>query len=418
MSEKVSSLAAYGALGMPLAMAALPVYVQVPIYYTSHLGLALSLTGTVLFAARLVDTVQDPWLGQWIDRLARRGRLTPMLCGAALLLAVTFAGLWLPPLSGNALAAWLALALIAVYTAHSLLNITYLAWGARLAPSTAGLTNAAGWREGAGLLGVMLASALPTWLMNSRTWSAEQGMAVYSALFAVLLLAGLLALLRYAPRWRDPALTVAPNWMATLANARFRQLLVPYFLNAISVSVPATLALFFIADRLQAPRWSGLFLAIYFAAGAAGLPGWTRLAARIGPARAWRLGMALAVAAFVWATLLGPGDAPAYLAVCVMAGLALGADLILPPVLLACLIPPNEQPAGYYGVWSLFGKLALALSGLTLPLLAALGYQPGAVAGGGAALALAYGGLPCLFKLAAWGTLRAAEFSTSEEPST
>ncbi|AKJ67276.1 hypothetical protein PATSB16_09360 [Pandoraea thiooxydans] len=418
MSEKVSALAAYGALGMPLAMAALPVYVQVPIYYTTHLGLALSLTGTVLFAARLVDTVQDPWLGQWIDRLARRGRLTPMLVVAALLLAMTFAGLWLPPLSGNALAAWLALALIAVYTAHSLLNITYLAWGARLAPSTTGLTNAAGWREGAGLLGVMLASALPTWLMNSHTWSAERGMAAYSALFAVLLFIGLLALLRYAPRWRDPVVAVAPNWTSTLANARFRQLLVPYFLNAISVSVPATLALFFIADRLQAPRWSGLFLAVYFAAGAAGLPGWTRLAARIGPARAWRLGMALAVAAFIWATLLGPGDAPAYLAVCVMAGLALGADLILPPVLLACLIPPNEQPAGYYGVWSLLGKLALALSGLTLPLLAAFGYQPGAAASGGAALALAYGGLPCLFKLAAWGTLRTAEFSTSEEPST
>lgn len=418
MKEKASALAAYGALGMPLAMAALPVYVQVPIYYTAHLGLALSLTGTVLFAARLVDTVQDPWLGQWIDRLARCGRLTPMLAGAALLLAVTFAGLWLPPLSGNALAAWLALALIAVYTAHSLLNITYLAWGARLAPNTAGLTNAAGWREGAGLIGVMLASALPTWLMNSRTWPAERGMAVYSALFAVLLLIGLLALLRYAPRWRDPVVAVAPNWTSTLANARFRQLLVPYFLNAISVSVPATLALFFIADRLQAPRWSGLFLAIYFAAGAAGLPGWTRLAARIGPARSWRLGMALAVAAFVWATLLGPGDVPAYLAVCVMAGLALGADLILPPVLLACLIPPNEPPAGYYGVWSLLGKLALALSGLTLPLLAAFGYRPGAAASGGAALALAYGGLPCLFKLAAWGTLRAAEFSTSEEPST
>ena len=83
-------LAAYGALGLPLAMAALPVYVQAPAYYAGTLGLPLATTGMVLFAARLVDTVQDPWLGRWIDRLAGAGRLHGVLWAAAAGLALGF----------------------------------------------------------------------------------------------------------------------------------------------------------------------------------------------------------------------------------------------------------------------------------------------------------------------------------------
>ena len=57
---KQSALAAYGALGLPLAMAMLPIYVLVPNFYAADLGLGLALTGSVLFLARLLDTVQDP----------------------------------------------------------------------------------------------------------------------------------------------------------------------------------------------------------------------------------------------------------------------------------------------------------------------------------------------------------------------
>lgn len=412
-----SAMAAYGLLGMPLAMAALPVYVQVPAYYASELGLALSATGTVLFAARLLDTVQDPFLGRWIDHLAQRGELAPALWLACLVLSASFAMLWLPPVRGGALAAWLALSLGLVYSAHSVVNIAYLAWGARLSREPARLTRAAAWREAAGLAGVMLASVLPAWLLGASGWPAAPAMAGYALVFAALLLGALALLLRHAPAWRHHSAGVH-GWRATLANRAFRRLLLPYFLNAVSVSIPATLALFFIQDRLGAPQWSGAFLATYFAAGAAGLPLWPRLSARIGLARAWRLGMALAVAAFVWAAGLGTGDTGAYLAVCVLAGLALGADLALPPVLLACLIPPGEQPGGYYGIWSLLGKLALALSGLALPLLAWCGYQPGpgGTAAGSHALALLYGGLPCLFKLAAMLCLRTAPAPLMEDP--
>src|SRR5471032_210084 len=155
-------LAAYGLLGLPLAMAALPVYVQVAAYYNLVRGVALAQLGWVLFAARLFDTLQDPLLGHAIDRL--RGGMARWLSLGATMLALGFAGLWMAPASGVSAALWLGVMLVLAYSAHSMLNIAYLAWGARLsgaaadAGASAPLLSAAAWREGAGLAGMLIAS--------------------------------------------------------------------------------------------------------------------------------------------------------------------------------------------------------------------------------------------------------------------
>lgn len=412
-------LAAYGALGLPLAMAALPVYVQAPAYYTTRLGLSLSLAGIVMFAARLFDTAQDPLLGRWIDTLARRRRLLPVMWLGALLLGTAFAALWLPPVSGDTwLAIWLAVTLVAIYVGHSLLNVAYLAWGARLSGDDRTLARAAAWREGAGLVGVLLASALPAWLLSAPDAVPRTAMTIFAALFAMLLLCGLWIVVRFAPAWQAAPIATPSPWHTLRANRAFRALLPPYFLNGLAVAIPATLAVFFIEDRLGAPDAVAPCLTLYFLAGAAGLPGWVRVAARIGTLQAWRIAMLLAVLAFAWASLLGPGDLIPFLVICAISGLTLGADLALPPVLLATRIPAGEGPAAYYGVWTLLGKLCLALAGLTLPVLASLGYQPGTLATGSAGHALAwmYAGVPCLLKLCAMACLTTRR-RISPEPS-
>ncbi|MCW3147847.1 MFS transporter [Stutzerimonas stutzeri] len=395
-----SALAAYGVLGLPLAMAMLPIYVLVPSFYAADLGLGLTLTGSVLFLARLLDTVQDPWLGRLIDRRSPRG-WSILLGGTAVLLSLAMAALLIPPksLGAFALAAWLGGLLALTYTLHSLINITYLAWGARLSDQPNTRTRVAAWREGAGLFGVILASVLPSAMANR--YGMATGLAAFAATFAVLLCAGTAALLFAAPRPHRAARIDTGSWRQPLRNPAFRRLASVYFINAVAVAIPATLALFFIADRLQLAPLTGLFLALYFASGALGLPLWTRLADRLGKRRSWRIGMLTACAAFIWAVLLEPGSAWAYGAVCILSGLALGADLALPPALLADIIPVDERQstAAYFGLWSFLGKLALALAGLALPLLAWASYQPGTPAGWN--LALVYAGLPCLLKLLA-----------------
>lgn len=396
------SNAAYGLLGAPLAMAALPLFVQLPAYYATHLGVALAPLGGVLFAARLIDMLQDPLLGHLLDRAAGRQRRWMMF--GALVLALAFAALWLPPPAVSP-GAWLALMLVLAYGAHSLVNIAYLSWGAHM-PAALGPV---AWREGLGLAGMLAASLIPAAILAAESAQVRPRLAAYSAGYALLLAAAMLALLRHAPPpspakhnsssdgWRDTVRELA-------GNRALRALLLPYFINALSVAIPATLALFYIDDQLGAPHLAGVFLACYFGAAACGLPAWTALARRIGPLRCWRLGMLLSVLGFCAAALLGPGDLLPYAAVCIAAGAALGADLALPPILLAATLGERLGAGAGFGLFTLLGKLALALAGLALPLLAWLGYQPGA--GGGVSMALAYAVLPCLLKLLAIATLR------------
>ncbi|HEX7952291.1 MAG TPA: MFS transporter, partial [Burkholderiales bacterium] len=53
-------LVTYSVMAVPLAMAALPVYVHVPKLYAGELGMPLALIGAILLAARLFDAFQDP----------------------------------------------------------------------------------------------------------------------------------------------------------------------------------------------------------------------------------------------------------------------------------------------------------------------------------------------------------------------
>ncbi|CAG2160989.1 MFS transporter [Cupriavidus numazuensis] len=429
MTARLAHLAAYGALGLPLAMVALPIYVQAPAYYTSRLGMPLSTAGLILFLTRIVDTAQDPLLGRWADRLAGSRRLLSALWTSALCLVAAFAALWMPPVSGMALAAWFAAALVAVYAAHSFINVAYLAWGSRLGHDSDVLTRAAAWREGAGVLGVLIASAGPAWLLASEDRAPQNAIVPFIALFGILLI-GAIWVLRFAPPWQTMSTSqtsqshrsgfrpaIVSVWRTLRDNRSFRMLLVPYFLNGLSVAIPASLAVFFIEDRLVAIKWVAPSLALYFLAAALGLPLWVRISRRVGPQGAWRAAMGLAIAAFVWGATLGPGDLVAFLLVCIGCGFALGADLALPPVLLAQCIPDGEGPGTYVGIWTLIGKLCLALSALTLPGLDWLGYRPGSPATGtpGVVLALTYAGLPCLLKFGALSALRMPLDSITEK---
>ena len=193
---------------------------------------------------------------------------------------------------------------------------------------------------------------------------------------------------------------------AALGEPAFARLLAVFAANGIAAAIPSATVLFFVADVLQAEALAGAFLALYFLAAAAGLPVWTRLSQRVGKLRAWLAGMALAVAVFAWAGLLGSGDLVAYACICVLSGLALGADLALPPSLLADVVGRHgrmESTGAYFGLWTLATKLNLALAaGLALPLLAWLGYAPGTRGADPlAALAFVYAAVPCLLKAAA-----------------
>ena len=390
----------YGALGLPLAFVALPLYVVLPNHYATEFGVPLATLGALLLGARLFDAVADPFIGRWVDFGFTRRAAVVLLAAAvaALVLALGFRGLFFPLVQGEqALLIWCGALLVVTYLSYSVLAVLHQAWGARLGGDEGQRARIVSWREGLALVGVLVASVLPS----------VAGLSVTTAVFTVTLAVGVALLGRAPLAPQGVAPTAAASLTAPLATPDFRRLLAIYLVNGVASAVPATLVLFFIRDRLQAQAFEPLFLASYFAAGVLSMPLWVRAVAWLGLARAWLLGMALAIVTFAWAARLGAGDVAAYTAVCIASGVALGADLTLPGALLAGVIQRQghgqQLEGAYFGWWNFATKLNLALAaGIALPLLALFGYAPGSRdASALQALTLAYCLLPCALKLIA-----------------
>lgn len=401
---------AYGALAAPLAFVSLPLYVNLPHHYASVAGAPLAALGGVLLATRALDALIDPALGRLADRLFARGQAQAWWAAllGCLLLALGFAALWHPPQGGEAaMLAWLAVALLLTTLAYSAVGILHQAWGTRWGGAPAWRARVTAWREGATLIGVLLASALPLWLGFDAT----------SALLVLGLALGLCSLWRLQVPVAAYPMPPAPDLprRSPWTNAGFRWLMLVFMLNGVASAIPATLLPFFVADRLQAPQWQPLFLLGYFGAAALGLPLWVRAVARWGLAPSWRAGMGLSVLAFAGTPWLGAGDGALFAVICVASGLALGADLALPAALLTGVIHQagagGQSEGRYLGWWTCATKLNLALAaGLALPLLSWAGYRSGSTdAAALQALAWLYAGLPCLLKLGAAGFLWLAE---------
>ena len=395
----------YGALGLPLAFLALPLYVLLPSYYAATFGMPLTTLGIVLLTTRALDAVLDPFIGAAVDRLfARSNRAAwAIAASAAAVVGAGFAGLFFPPVASAWLLTWLAVGLVVTYVAFSVLTVVHQAWGTRLGGDAVQRSRIVAWREGFGLVGVLVASVLP----------ALFGMGWASAVLALALALGI-ALLARAPRATSrPVARDVPrgDWALPWRNPRLRGLLAVFMLNGIATAVPATLVLFFVRDRIQAPTWEPYFLLTYFAVAIASVPLWVRVVLWAGLTSAWLVGVVLAVLVFAWAFTLAQGDTLGFLVVCIGSGIALGADLTGPGALLAGVI----QRAGhrgaaegvYLGWWNSATKLNLGLAaGTALPLLALAGYTPGQRdAQALQALNTAYVVVPCILKAMAGALL-------------
>lgn len=404
-------LLAYGGLGLPLATLNLPLYVYLPAFYAEELGLGLAAVGVALFAARLLDALSDPVIGELSDRLRfRLGRRRPwLLLACPLLLAATWM-LFVP--NGEVTSGYLFLWSCAAYIAWTMMLLPYTAWGAELSDGYHERSRITATREGFVIVGIVVAAGLPV-LIGIDAEDKGRVLATLAWIMLLVLPVALLALMLVVPEG-DPGsrkpLDLRHGLAIAWRNLPFRRLVSAYFLNGIANGLPATLFLIFVADRLRLPDWAGPLLLLYFVAGIAAIPLWLQLSYRIGKHRAWSYAMLWACAAFVWVPLLGPGDFWGFVAICVLSGVSLGADLALPASLQADVVDLDWLESGrrrtglFFAVWSMTTKLSLALAvGIAFPVLELTGFATGgensSVALG--TLAALYGLVPVAIKLVA-----------------
>lgn len=388
----------YALPALPLALPILPAAVLLPAHYAEQVGLGLAATAAALTLARLLDVLTDPLIGVLCDRWG--GRKVWIALGAVLA-GLALVRLFDPPADADSayLLVWSSL----LYFGWTLVQIPYQAWGADLSSDYHGRARIAGAREAAGVAGLVLAGGLALGGLDLVAW------------VAVILGAPVIGLALMAVPAPPSSAPVPLDWRAVRAiagNRPFRRLLAAWGCNGIATGVPSVLFPFFAGHVLAAPAAVGWLLLVYFLAAVLSVPLWLRLARHLDKHRTWCLAMAGACLAFLPVPWLGAGDVAIFAGICAITGLALGADLALPPAMQADIVDYGalrdrgaHRPALYFALWTMATKAALALSvAVALPLVGAFGFDPRQpVQPDGALLALAviYAAVPTVAKACA-----------------
>jgi len=160
----MTRLPAYSLFAAVINAAGLPIYIYAPKMYVDNYGVTLAALGTMLFALRMLDVVQDPLLGWVSERLGRARPFAVALAGG--LLAVSMIGLFAvtPPIDPLW---WFGITLFGLFSAFSFLTINFYAQGiAKVGDNPKGHVKLAAWRETGALLGICVAAVAPTLLMG------------------------------------------------------------------------------------------------------------------------------------------------------------------------------------------------------------------------------------------------------------
>ena len=275
---------------------------------------------------------------------------------------------------------WFGFSVFIASTGFSVAAINYQAVGGLWKSSSTEKTIITSWREAFALIGILTASALPS-LLGSQENAQE---AFRNLVFIFITIIIVSSIVFYKTTQNIPLVKPKYESIKTLLKniqTWDYQFLTLYFINNLASSIPAVLVIFFINDRIGAEGMTGLFLILYFLSGALFMPLWNQLAKKLSKFYAWSLSILLASITFIWAGFLSLGDINAYGIVCVLSGIALGADLSIPPSILADRIKSTKiegLASMYFSSFAFLSKFALALAtGITLPLLGFWGYEPG-----------------------------------------
>jgi Na+/melibiose symporter-like transporter len=360
-----------------LALPTIPAFVLLPSFYAETMGLGLATVGAIFLGLRLLDVISDPLLGYVSDHIPSRfgKRRLPMAIGAVIgapALIMVFSPA--PGVSAGYLIGWGAM----LYIAWTAVQIPYVAWAVELEHNYAARAQLNGYREGAGLLGIMATGVAGVVLVTLT----EQDRFQVLAWATVILGCGVFYVtLRFVPEGRfvpsDKSRALSFPWR----NRLFLRVLTAWFLNGLANGLPAVCLPLFMTHILGASNTDqAALLFIYFLFAVVGIQGWVWLSRLYTKHSIWCLSMTMACAVFLTVPLLNTGDIVAFGVICALTGLTLGSDLALPPAIQADCADwdrfrfRKERTGTLFAYWSMSTKLALGLAvGFAFPALSWLG---------------------------------------------
>lgn len=388
-SANQRQLLAYAGPMIALSIVNMLLIAYVPNFYAAEIGIGIGAVGAIFMAARAFDAVIDPLIGNWSDRTRSRwGRRKPWIAfGIPAFMAMTWAFFQPPPGIGTT---YLLVVALLFYVTYAIVIIPYMSWGAEIRRDYAGRTKVNSLREGAGIVGTIVATLLPVLvlpLMVQGDPSLRQILGLLAVTIIALLALAVPVALRVAPQGEfEPhaPLGLFSTLSLMKANKPLMRILLAIFLVWLGGAFHNSTILFFVTSGLGLGRADFLWLILaQYGMALLSLPVWNAVAGIIGRHRALVLGAMGYFLAHQGFHFVGHGQFAAAIAVYVAAGFMTPVIWVMPPAIVADTVEygmlrgANDDAALYLALYAFVQKMALALGvGLALALAGSLGFDP------------------------------------------
>lgn len=243
--------AAYALPGAATKAMVLPLLSFLPPLYAQQPGLSLAAVGLLFMAARFWDILLDPMVGYVMDRSnPPLGRRKFWILASVPLMLLTLWPLF-DPAAGLGVAGLAAL-LFVFYLGWTILQISHASWPAELTADGDERLRLIGWREWAGVVGMLAVLAAPAVLAGDLAL-ADQAR-IMGGLLLVLLPVSILPALWLVPRGthqsaHKPAL--ADIWRLVLGPRPLRRLLAADLLSGGAYAAISATGFFIVSDHLK-----------------------------------------------------------------------------------------------------------------------------------------------------------------------
>lgn len=397
----------YALLAIPLAFVGLPIYINVTDFYIRNFDVNIANLALVILIVRFVDSFQEPLLGLFSDYLIKKNiKRQKIIYFSSFFLALSFFALFNPykNLSDYQIIAWLFLTMLFTYTFYNLIIVNFESLAVVIAKNSAQRIAINSTKESLGLIGVIFSSALPS-LINLTFPDSNNGQFYLTIIFVLLLLVILVfffSKIEVSQQKIKHKFVVSKIIKDIMSDHLFLKFLLIFFINALAVSMPASAFTFYVKDIIKKTDQLGIFLVIYFVSAGLFVPLWKKLALKYGKINSWLWSIVGSIVTFIFAFFIGENNAELFYLVCFFSGIFLGADLVVPPSIIAEIIHNyHHKISSYVSLWSMVNKAALMLASfLTLYALSLTGFEAENVNDNSLKLIpILYAIIPCILKL-------------------
>ncbi len=385
------TLLAYASPAIPIAAMGVPVAIYLPPFYAQDMGLGLTVVGIVFMLARIWDVITDPVLGVLSDRFPSRwGRRRHWIVLSVPIMVFAAWKLYLPN-PEDVTAMYLAIWMLIMYIAWTLLSVSHMAWGAELSTQYHERSRIQGTREVAILVGAIGVLGLPAVIeqFNPENLGAARMASMGWFIILLLPLAVLWAVTKVGERPNDhetPHVSLLASWDIIKNNKEMRSLLIGAMFTGLSMGITGGLFLFFASDILQLGQLSSAFLLLTFASGIAIVPMVISISGRFSKHMTF-CGCVLLYAISLNILWVLPPESPVLTAATmIVLGIYMGSPAFLLRSMAADVIDEDTIKTGhnrtglFFAIYSMTDKIGNAIAiGLTYMALDAIGFVPGQI---------------------------------------